>query len=131
MTNRLLFATLIGCIAPTLAACNSGAVQASAPVDAGAASFAQDRAEISPNAEKKVGHYVWVWHTERVNDYAALEADCPANYSVVGGGYHLGVRHTAYVDASRPNNTFTGWVVIVTTRTPRARGTIYAACAPI
>jgi hypothetical protein len=133
MTNRLLFAMLIGCIAATLTGCNSGVIQSFASADAGASSSAAlSRAE---NGEKRIGRYVWVWRTAKMDyTYGTIEADCPAKYSVVGGGYHMQDRFLsegAGINASKPNDTFTGWVVVGTTHMVRTRGTVYASCGPI
>ncbi|MGB8909620.1 MAG: hypothetical protein WCC84_12825 [Candidatus Cybelea sp.] len=134
--NRLVFGMLVGCIFATLAGCNGGAVQSSAPVDADAASSAAlTRAEISSDGEKRVGHYVWVWRTAKMDyRYGTNEVDCPANYSVVGGGYHMQDRFLsegAGINASKPNDDFTGWMVVGTTHMVKTRGTVYAACAQV
>jgi hypothetical protein len=130
MTNRFVFAILISCIAASLAACNSGAIQSSDPVAARASSTTLPRAEIYPNGEKRVGSYAWVWHTESLTTYRTLTAYCPPNYAVVGGGYHLDTHRAALINASRPNDDLNGWVVIVTA-TYRSRATVYASCAPV
>lgn len=136
MTTRLGLAMLLSCVAATLAGCNGDVVQSSTPVDAGAASSAAlARAEVGADGEKRVGRYVWVWRTAKMDyGYGTIEVDCPANYSVVGGGYHMQDRFLsegAGINASKPNDDFTGWMVVGTTHMVKTRGTVYAACAPI
>jgi hypothetical protein len=72
---------------------------------------------IGPMGEKKIGDYVWVWRTEKlkVNEKAQIEAPCPTGYVVLGGGYQ-GVSGASpygpdYVTASRPSETFDGWIL--------------------
>ena len=57
--------------------------------------MAQDLTLVVPDGQKKIGSYVWVWHTARVTqtDLVNAEADCPVGYVVLGGGYnHAGRR---------------------------------------
>jgi hypothetical protein len=91
---------------------------------------------LGQTGEKKVGQYVWVWRSKKiqVDKSAEIEATCPTDYVVLGGGYKIAANGGYYghpTASSRPSETFDGWVVdtdggayaIVTV-------TVYGSCAP-
>jgi hypothetical protein len=84
----------------------------------------------TPDGEKKVGDYVWVWHTERIAERheEAVEADCPVGYAVTGGGYRDTANDVLY---GMPNPGFDGWIVEAAARYSEPNTvTVYAGCAP-
>jgi hypothetical protein len=100
----------------------------SLPVDAQV--FAQPRF-VGPDGQKKVGDYVWVWHSETISKSSAreVEADCPIDYVVISGGY-TETRSFA-VGATTPTKGFDGWVVdAFGSYSGSNTVTVYAACAP-
>src|SRR5580704_19032732 len=64
-----------------------------------------------PTGEKKVGQYVWVWHTVKVpaGRVETVEADCPIGDVVLGGGYRESDAYT--IAHTTPNGRFDGWIV--------------------
>jgi hypothetical protein len=74
---------------------------------------------------KKIGPYVWVWHTVKLAKETTIEANCPVNYAVIGGGFRGAISD---VHASFPDSALTGWVV---SAYGGGQGTVYAGCAPV
>lgn len=62
-----------------------------------------------------------------------VEADCPANYVVMGGGYHPTSKSGVWaILESVPNAAVDGWVVGVAAGDESSvRVTVYAGCTPI
>jgi hypothetical protein len=79
----------------------------------------------SPDRQHKIGPYIWVWREVKVHKDAILEADCPVNYAVVGGGFR---GRTLQIRDTHPNHAFTGWIVSVY---GGHNGTVFASCAPV
>ena len=110
----------------SLAGCNSAGMQSSGPAVNGQP-LRYDL--VGSSGEKKVGQYVWVWRTATVKvgeGYKTIEADCPSNYAVTGGGFRL---QGGFVNASKPNDAFDGWVIVASS-TGTSHDTTYAGCAP-
>jgi hypothetical protein len=85
------------------------------------------------DGEKKVGQYVWVWRSGTISSSqgSEIEADCPLNRVVLGGGYALKSGFLYEVVATRPNAAFDGWVLIaIPGYSAPAVVTVYAVCAP-
>jgi hypothetical protein len=85
---------------------------------------------VGPDGQKKVGDYVWVWHTGQVSKSGEMEveADCPIGYVVTGGGY---LSKDRLLFSPRPNAAFDGWVVTLEgSGYGPGRVTVYAGCAP-
>lgn len=86
---------------------------------------------IAPDGEKKIGQYVWVWHSATVGSRSQgeVEADCPIGLVVLAGGYKL---KAGSVSSPRPNAAFDGWVINLYGSGYGKPGaiTVYAACAP-
>lgn len=86
----------------------------------------------TPNGQKKVGQYVWVWASKKVQSggSATIEADCPMNYVVLGGGSKNPV--FMFTSQNMPNASFDGWIMQVgnSTSNPPTTVTVYASCAP-
>lgn len=84
----------------------------------------------TPNGEKKIGQYVWVWRTEKipVGPNKQVEVDCPTGDVVTGGGYKP---NTVSVYESAPTPGFDGWMVYADTayKGPNTV-TVYAGCVP-
>jgi hypothetical protein len=91
---------------------------------------------VTPDGEKKIGQYVWVWRSKTIaiGKNAEIEAPCPTDYVVLGGGFKTAANGSYYglrTASSRPSETFDAWVVdtggagyeMVTV-------TVYAGCAP-
>lgn len=85
---------------------------------------------ITPDGEKKLGQYIWVWHTQRLvkDRQVTVQALCPAGYVVLGGGYIGKGGFAEY--GERPSQTFDAWDVLVTVDYSPAIVTAYASCAP-
>jgi hypothetical protein len=92
---------------------------------------------LGQTGEKKVGQYVWVWRSKKipVGGSAEIEAPCPANYVVLGGGYKIAAKGGYYgrpTASSRPSETFDGWVVDTEGgELEMLTVTAYGACAPV
>lgn len=84
---------------------------------------------LEPDGTKKVGQYVWVWHSGNVSNpgNTEVEADCPVNYVVIGGG---AVLNGTYLYESKPNQAFDGWIVEASPTRGTVKITVYASCAP-
>jgi hypothetical protein len=70
---------------------------------------------VTPNGEKKVGRYVWVWRSAKIRtgQNGEIEAPCATGYVVLGGGYKIAGNGGYYgrpTASSRPSETFDGWV---------------------
>jgi hypothetical protein len=125
MNNGLRFATVLVTIATAtgIAACATTGTS-SAPPTAASASTPFGKLE-SPAGEKKIGPYVWVWRTAKLYKETTIEADCPVNYAVMGGGFRGSISD---VHESFPNAALTGWVV---SAYGGGRGIVYAGCVPV
>lgn len=123
-SRLIVVVTLI--VALGLAACDGGSTSSQPAM---AASMLQQRdAFIGPAGQKKIGSYVWVWHTVPVIGSALVEADCPVNYMAISGGYR-GKPTLGY--ESYPNQAFTGWIVKAWVEGSRSlSATVYASCVP-
>lgn len=112
----------------TMAGCSSESALSS-EISPGARTQAPGVSFVGSPAEKKVGQYVWVWHTGKVGPHTAtVEADCPVDYVVTGGGFNV---HGMQLGESKPNQAFDGWLVSVTSfLTEYVSITVYASCAP-
>jgi hypothetical protein len=125
---RFAAALVITATATGIAACATAGTSSSPPTaDSASTPFSR---LASPAGQKKVGPYVWVWHTGKVGPHTmTVEADCPVKYVVVGGGSNS---HGLFVGESKPNQAFDGWLVSIASY---LRGyvdiTVYAACAPV
>ena len=86
---------------------------------------------LGPNGEKKVGTYVWVWHTESFSkgQSGTVEADCPIGYAVLGGGYQESENYT--ISHTTPNEGFDGWIIDAGGGPYGNVVTVYASCAPV
>jgi hypothetical protein len=85
---------------------------------------------VTPDGQKKVGQYIWVWHTARISKSGQMEveADCPVGYVVLGGGYF---NKAGIIQWPHPNEAFDGWVVnLVGSGYGPGSVTVYASCAP-
>jgi hypothetical protein len=86
--------------------------------------------------EKQVGQYVWVWRSKTIplGKDAEIEAPCPTDYVVLGGGYQIVAKGNYYglrTASSRPSATFDGWVVDTGgAGYETVTVTAYASCAP-
>lgn len=83
----------------------------------------------APNGQKKIGPYVWVWHTAKLNQRgdATIETDCPVNYAVIAGGFRS--KDTNF-KGGYPNQALTGWIVIAFGYAGN-KATVFADCAPV
>jgi hypothetical protein len=91
--------------------------------------FAQPRF-VGPDGQKKVGDYVWVWHSATISKDSGreVEADCPVNYVVISGGYTES--RPFAVGATTPTQGFDGWVVdAFASYSGSNTVTVYAGCA--
>jgi hypothetical protein len=103
-------------------------VALASPVDARV--FMQPRF-VGPDGQKKVGDYIWVWHSEKFSpsNTGEIEADCPLAHVVIGGGYS--VKGAFSVGATTPNAAFDGWIITgLSGYNEGATVTAYASCAP-
>jgi hypothetical protein len=110
--------TLVGCAGGDAAGTSSApptVASASTPVNSYRGS----------EGHKKIGPYVWVWHTVKLAKETTIEANCPVNYAVIGGGFRGAISD---VHASFPDSALTGWVV---SAYGGGQGTVYAGCAPV
>lgn len=84
------------------------------------------------DGEKKVGGYVWVWHSQSIppSGRSVITVDCPLNYVALGGGY----KNNDYIIVSdMPNAAFDGWVIDAInggSNPNKLPVTAYVACAP-
>lgn len=98
---------------------------------------------VGPSGERKVGQYVWAWHSAKLEvdrSGKTIQADCPAGYVVLSGGYHVAIDSGGpAITASNPNQALNGWTVEVSpTDAPTsstelrsiATVTVWATCAP-
>jgi hypothetical protein len=125
MNNHFRFAAALVTIATAagVAACATAGTSSAPPT---AASVITPLGKFaSPTGQKKIGPYVWVWHTAKLDKLTTIEADCPVNFAVMGGGFRGGISD---VHESFPNSALTGWVV---SAYGGGRGTVYAGCAPV
>jgi hypothetical protein len=86
---------------------------------------------VAPDGQKRVGPYIWVWHSAKVppSGNQEINADCPLNYVALGGGY--AVKGGFILFDNKPNAAFDGWVITgIGGYNQGATVTAYASCAP-
>jgi hypothetical protein len=91
----------------------------------------------SPDGQRQVGNYVFVWRSASITTLTVteIEAQCPTGDVVLAGGYQgtIGAFWGGFnLYASEPSSTFDGWVIeaIGTTQHRTTMMTVYATCVP-
>ncbi|HVR45194.1 MAG TPA: hypothetical protein VMT95_00930 [Candidatus Binatia bacterium] len=135
MKCNLVFALVIAVAAAALfVGCNAVSAQSTSPGSVNpevSTGVFPASASMSPTGHKRVGTYVWVWHTAKVSgSIKSIEAYCPHQYFVTGGGYRA---MGAFVYGSTPDPAFDGWILLAYPQgsgPPSVSVTVYAACTP-
>jgi hypothetical protein len=129
-SHAIIVAAMTMALVP-LASCNGGPQSPNGALDASNGSPYSGPDLKGPDGQKRVGSYIWIWRTAKVEGYIkSVEVDCPLKYFTTGGGYQA---KGALIFGSKPNAAFDGWILQALAQgsgPPSISVIVYAACAP-